>query len=70
MLRVEGVHNDEPADLQLVFDFLAEAASQYPFAELVRSEFSLEQINEAVAHASESGAFRVAIRLKAISTNS
>jgi len=70
MLRVEGVHNYEPTDLQAAFDFLAETAGQYPFAELVSREFPLEQINEAVVYASESGAFRVAIRPNANAVNS
>jgi len=70
MLRVEGVHNYEPADLQAAFDFLTETAGRYPFAELVSREFPLDQITEAVAYARESGAFRVAIRPNAIPTNS
>jgi putative phosphonate catabolism associated alcohol dehydrogenase len=70
MLRVEGVHNYEPADLQAAFDFLTEAAGQYPFAELVSRDFPLEQINEAVTFARDSGAFRVAIRPNANSMNS
>jgi D-arabinose 1-dehydrogenase-like Zn-dependent alcohol dehydrogenase len=70
MLRVEGVHNYEPVDLQVAFEFLAETAGQYPFAELIGREFTLEQINEAVAYASKSGAYRVAIRPNADSSNS
>ncbi len=70
MLRVEGVHNYEPADLQAAFSFLTETASQYPFEELVSCEFPLDQINEAVTFARDSGAFRVAIRPNANSMNS
>jgi putative phosphonate catabolism associated alcohol dehydrogenase len=70
MLRVEGVHNYEPNDLQAAFDFLADDGNHYPFANLVDREFPLEQINEAVIYARESGAFRVAIRPKRISANS
>ncbi len=62
MLRVEGVHNYEPEDLQAAFEFLADAEGQYPFADLVDREFPLEQINDAIAWARDSGAFRVAVR--------
>ncbi len=67
MLRVEGVHNYRPEDLQSAVEFLSGAGAEYPFASLVDREFPLEQINEAVGCARESGAFRVAVRPNAIS---
>ena len=70
MLRLEGLHNYEPQDLQSALTFLSEHVDEYPFASLVGREFPLEEINEAVAWARESGAFRIAVRPRAISTNS
>ena len=70
MLRLEGLHNYQPQDLQSALAFLSEHVDQYPFASLVDREFPLEEINEAVAWACESGAFRIAVRPGAIPTNS
>ncbi|MEO2032425.1 MAG: zinc-binding dehydrogenase, partial [Planctomycetaceae bacterium] len=70
MLRLEGLHNYQPQDLQSALAFLSEHVDQYPFASLVDREFPLEEINEAVAWARESGAFRIAVRPGAIPTNS
>ena len=62
MLRVEGVHNYEPRDLQTAVRFLTDHGDEYPFASLVEREFSLQDVNMAVEDAHKSGAFRVAIR--------
>ena len=62
MLRVQGVHNYRPDDLQSALEFLSESGQDYPFASLVDREFSLEQINEAIAYAQGDGSFRVAVR--------
>ncbi len=62
LLRVEGVHNYRPDDLRSAMQFLADVSEQYPFASLVADEFPLGRINEAVASAERSGAFRIAVR--------
>lgn len=62
MIRVEGVHNYRPDDLNAALRFLTDTADQFPFASLVGDEFSLADINQAIAAAEQSGGFRVAIR--------
>lgn len=62
MLRVEGVHNYRPEDLRSALEFLANAGADFPFASLVDREFPLEDVNQAVVSARDSGAFRVAVR--------
>ena len=62
MLRIEGVHNYRPQDLQQALTFLDQHAHQFPFAALVSRTFPLDQANEAFAFANQQGPFRVAIQ--------
>ena len=62
MIRIEGVHNYEPQDLQMAVQFLSEFGECYPFASLVDRAFPLQSVNDAVAWARESRPFRVAVR--------
>ncbi|MBM83737.1 MAG: alcohol dehydrogenase [Planctomycetaceae bacterium] len=59
LLRIQGVHNYTPAALSDAVEFLG--ATAYPFCELVEREFSLDEVNQAISFASESGACRVAV---------
>lgn len=51
MLRISGVHNYSPEDLEAALDFLATHGHRYPFAALVGASFPLAQISEAVEYA-------------------
>ena len=61
LLRVEGVHNYTPADLNMAVDFLADHHRAYPFAELVSKSFPLEQTSAAFKYALQSRSLRVAV---------
>ncbi|MEO1995482.1 MAG: zinc-binding dehydrogenase [Planctomycetaceae bacterium] len=62
MLRIEGVHNYQPQDLQHGLTFLEHHGQQFPFASLVAHTFPLEEANEAFAYAAQHSVFRVAIQ--------
>jgi alcohol dehydrogenase len=62
MLRIEGVHNYQPQDLQHSLAFLEHHGQQFPFASLVAHTFPLEEANEAFAYAAQHNVFRVAIQ--------
>lgn len=51
MLKLSGVHNYEPSDLERALGFLSGDGCRFPFEELVDAVFPLERINEAIAHA-------------------
>lgn len=51
MLKLSGVHNYEPSDLERALGFLAGDGCRFPFEDLVDAVFPLERINEAIAHA-------------------
>jgi putative phosphonate catabolism associated alcohol dehydrogenase len=59
LLRIRGVHNYTPESLSRAVTFLSE--TEFRFGELVEQSFPLEEINEAIAHAVDSRACRVAI---------
>jgi alcohol dehydrogenase len=61
LLRIEGVHNYTPADLIRALDFLAEAAAEFPFADLVAARFPLAEADAAFQHALSTKAPRVAV---------
>jgi alcohol dehydrogenase len=62
MLRIVGVHNYAPADLQCALEFLAATCHQFPFDQLVPREYCLQDVNDAVADAMSGNGFRIAIR--------
>jgi putative phosphonate catabolism associated alcohol dehydrogenase len=62
LLRIEGLHNYRPDDLVTAVEFLRENHGRFPFAQLVEAEFPLLETEDAVRYASESKAFRVAVR--------
>lgn len=58
-LRIEGVHNYSPQDLQTALQFLTETT--FPFDTLIEGRYALDQMNEAFAHAAQNQAPRIAI---------
>jgi alcohol dehydrogenase len=62
MLRIEGLHNYQPADLRTAIKFLMETHDRFPFQELVQREYRLDDINDAVNDALNNRFIRVAIR--------
>lgn len=64
MLRIEGVHNYLPEDLENALAFLARAAERYPFAELVDARYPLSQAAEALEFAETRKVPRVAVQLR------
>jgi len=62
MIRIEGVHNYRPQDLQQGLEFLEHYGTHFPFASLISHTFPLEQSDEAFAFAARHSVFRVAIR--------
>lgn len=61
LLNIQGIHNYTPRDLAAAVDFLTESHTEYPFAELVMTQFALAETGRAFQHAMETGAFRVAV---------
>lgn len=61
MLRLTGVYNYTPQDLDAALRFLADAGSRYPFHELVGARFALSDINTAIAYAESERPPRVAV---------
>jgi len=61
-LRIRGVHNYAPPDLEAALRFLAEAHLQFPFHKLVSPPFPLERLDEAIAVAQRREWLRVAVR--------
>ncbi len=62
MLSIQGVHNYAPEDLRQALMFLRDTHAKYRFEELVAETFALEDADAAFAHASRSGALRVAVK--------
>jgi putative phosphonate catabolism associated alcohol dehydrogenase len=58
-LRIVGVHNYSPTDLEQALQFLASTID--PFDSLIEGHFTLDQINEAFAYATDSNPPRVSI---------
>ncbi len=61
LLRIEGLHNYTPADLQAAVAFLAANHQRYPFGELVTGRFTLAEADAAFQHALTTKAPRVAV---------
>lgn len=61
MLIVRGVHNYHPRNLIEALDFVASNRTRFPFHELVDGKYTLEQVNKAMADASERRVLRAAI---------
>lgn len=62
LIRLHGVHNYTPADLQEAIQFLQQQGNKFPFAGLVEKSFPLEKINEAIAYAQKHRPIRIMIR--------
>lgn len=62
MIRIEGVHNYTPADLQFAIDFLKTEQNQFPFESLVAREYTLQDLQQAIRDAVDDRPIRVAIR--------
>jgi alcohol dehydrogenase len=61
MIRIAGVHNYSPEDLETALAFLAAAADRYPFAELAGPAYALRDVNAAMAFAQTANLPRVSI---------
>lgn len=61
MLRITGVHNYAPEDLERGLNFLSDTAGVYRFDELVSARFPLAEVNEAIAFAERERPLRVAL---------
>ena len=61
MIRISGVHNYSPEDLETALAFLAAAAGRYPFAELAGPCYPLHEVNSAIAFAEIANLPRVSI---------
>jgi alcohol dehydrogenase len=61
MIRMSGLHNYSPEDLETALRFLESAADSHPFAELVAARFPLRDVNEAFAYAETERPLRVAL---------
>jgi putative phosphonate catabolism associated alcohol dehydrogenase len=61
MIRITGVYNYAPEDLESALAFLAGAADLYPFEELVGASYPLPEVNAAIAFAESERPPRVAL---------
>jgi len=62
LLRIEGVHNYRPEDLQSAMNFLAAAPASSPARNLVEKEFLLTEVNQAFQSALKNSPLRVSVR--------
>jgi alcohol dehydrogenase len=60
-IRIVGVYNYSPEDLESALAFLAETSEKYPFAELVGASYPLREVNAAMAYAENERPPRVAL---------
>ena len=60
-ITIKGVHNYHPRHLVQALDFVIGNRARFPFAEMVESKFSLDQIDEAFARAADRSVLRAAI---------
>ena len=60
-INIKGVHNYHPRHLIQALDFVMSHRNQFPFAEIVDSRFSLDQLDEAFARAADYSVLRAAI---------
>lgn len=63
LIRIEGVHNYRPEDLQTAVSFLESAPQNSPARMLVECEFPLEDAEAALQFASDHRPLRVAVRM-------
>ncbi len=61
MLKLTGIYNYNPEDLDAALRFLAVACERYPFRELVGASFALSDINTAIAFAERERPPRVSV---------
>ena len=61
MLTIKGIHNYHPRHLIRALDFVMSNKDRFPFAEIVDSKFSLDQIDTAFEKAAERSVLRAAI---------
>jgi alcohol dehydrogenase len=62
LLHIVGVYNYEPEDLETALAFLAASHRRYPFLDLIRPVFALEDIQAAFEHAEHQRPPRVAVQ--------
>jgi alcohol dehydrogenase len=60
-ITLRGIHNYHPRHLVQALDFVMANRSRFPFADIVDSKFSLEELDEAFAKAAERSVLRAAI---------
>ena len=60
-ITLKGVHNYHPRHLVQALDFVMTNRDRFPFADIVDSKFSLEELDEAFAKAAERSVLRAAI---------
>ncbi len=60
-ITLKGIHNYHPRHLIQALDFVMTNRDRFPFADIVDSKFSLEEIDEAFAKAAERSVLRAAI---------
>jgi alcohol dehydrogenase len=61
MIRITGVYNYAPEDLESALAFLAGAVDRYPFGELVGAQYPLREVNAAMEFAERARPPRVAL---------
>ena len=61
-LRIDGVHNYAPHDLETALQFLTEQHRQFPFESLVTHSYALADVNKAVACMRHERPIRIAVR--------
>jgi threonine dehydrogenase-like Zn-dependent dehydrogenase len=60
-ITLKGVHNYHPRHLIQALDFVMSNRERFPFAEIVDSKFSLDQLDDAFARAADRSVLRAAI---------
>ncbi|MBT5263478.1 MAG: zinc-binding dehydrogenase [Rhodospirillaceae bacterium] len=60
-ITLKGVHNYHPRHLVQALDFVMSHRDQFPFADIVDSKFSLDELDEAFARAADRSVLRAAI---------
>lgn len=61
MITLKGIHNYHPRHLIEALDFVTQHKSQFPFAELVDGQYSLDNVTQAMSDASSQRVLRAAI---------
>ncbi len=63
LVTVRGLHNYNDRDLLTAVGFIEAHHQAFPFDQLIHEQFGLSEVNEAFAHALESNAYRVGVRI-------